>query len=374
MDYKITFSSKRIFIQEVIFFFMRLANSIIIMLFKYKKKICFLFIFFFLVSNLTCLHSQKLNSNKTFNPAFFIKSHINDSHEWHFKKNVYISLPIILFDKGFKLFMSSKFDHGNNLVNINNNYYRLINNQIYKTNKFGFLKLDSNGKILNNLPLDFSITKNVLTLIISIFILCLIFIKLSLSYKEKKPNYKTGLLLESIFFYIKNEIAIPNLGIKNSKLYFPFFLTLFFFILINNFIGLLPIGPNITGNISVTLSLSMIIFFIIIFSAKKKYWKHIFWMPKVPLIIKLLLIPIEIFGIFLRPLTLCIRLFANITAGHIILISFLSLIFIFKNIYSIIISIPFSIFIFLLEIMVGFLQAFIFTSLSALFLGIAIKD
>lgn len=342
----------------------------------YKKKISFLFIFFFWFSNFTCLHSQKLNSNKkiTFNTAFFIKSHINDSHEWHLKKNVYISLPIILFDKGFKLFMSSKFDHGNHLVNLNNNYYRLINNKIYKTNQFGFLKIDNNGNILNNMPLDFSITKNVLTLIISIFILCLIFIKLSLSYKEKTNNSKTGLLLESIIFYIKNEIAIPNLGIKKYKLYFPFFLTLFFFILINNLIGIFPIGPNITGNISVTLSLSMIIFFLIIFSAKKKYWKHIFCMPKVPLIIKLLLIPIEIFGIFIRPLTLCIRLFANITAGHIILISFISLIFIFKNIYSIIISIPFSIFILLLEIMVGFLQAFIFTSLSALFLGIAIKD
>ncbi|NHU72598.1 F0F1 ATP synthase subunit A, partial [Candidatus Sulcia muelleri] len=245
--------------------------------------------------------------------------------------------------------------------------------KIYQTNSVGFLKTDKNGFILNKIPFDFSITKNVFCLITSLFILSFIFIKLSSSYKKKFVKNKLFILLEAIILFLKNEIVIPNLGKKKDTFYLPLLLTLFFYILVNNILGIIPTGPNITGNISVTFSLSMIIFLITFFSSKKNYWKHLFFPPNVPFLIKFLLIPIEILGLLIRPFTLCIRLFANITAGHIILLSFISLIFIFKNLFSIVISIPFSIFISLLEIMVCFLQAFIFTSLSALYLGLAIN-
>ncbi|NJJ98821.1 F0F1 ATP synthase subunit A [Candidatus Sulcia muelleri] len=319
----------------------------------------------------------KINNKEIFNPAFFIKSHIRDSHKWHlFKKkdkDYFIPLPIILFDKKLILFLSSKFDKGKNLVLKKNNYYRLFNEKIYKTNSEGYLEIDDKGYILNKNPLDFSITKNVFALIISLIILFLIFFKLSLTYKNKQPKSKFQNILEYIILFIRDKIAIPNIGKPYYKLYLPFLLTIFFFILINNLIGLIPTGPNLTGNISVTFTLSTIVFFTIIFSANKDYWKDFLTLPEIPFLVRLLLIPIELFGLFIRPLTLCIRLFANITAGHIISMSFISLIFIFKNLFSIIISIPFSIFIFLLEILVSFLQAFIFTSLSALFLGISMK-
>ncbi|XMD33460.1 MAG: F0F1 ATP synthase subunit A [Candidatus Karelsulcia muelleri] len=342
----------------------------------------FLFlIFLFGFSNLRFLHSQKLNNKKNFlfNPAFFILNHIKDSHEWNFfekeKKNVSFSLPILILNKGLRLnvFMSSKFNHGNNLLKINKFYYRFFHDKIYQTNSVGFLKTDKNGLILNKIPFDFSITKNVFCLITSLFILSFIFIKFSSSYKKKFVKNKLFILLEAIIFFLKNEIVIPNLGKKKDTFYLPLLLTLFFYILVNNILGIIPTGPNITGNISVTLSLSMIIFLITFFSSKKNYWKHLFFPPNVPFLIKFLLIPIEILGLLIRPFTLCIRLFANITAGHIILLSFISLIFLFQNFVSIVISIPFSIFISLLEIMVCFLQAFIFTSLSALYLGLAIN-
>ncbi|ADM89876.1 ATP synthase F0 subunit a [Candidatus Karelsulcia muelleri CARI] len=365
---------------------------------SHKKNLNFLFIFFFWFSQLICLDTKTINcfdnkkiNNKEieiftkkeidkkeiFNPAFFIKNHIIDSHKWHFfkkkDKDYFIPLPIILFDKKLKLFLSSKFNQGKNLVLKKKNYYRLFNEIIYKTNSEGNLEIDDKGNILNKNPFDFSITKDVFALIISLIILFLIFFKLSLTYKKKLPKSKFQNILEYIILFIRDQIAIPNIGKPYYKLYFPFLLTIFFFILINNLIGLIPTGPNLTGNISVTFTLSTIVFFTIIFSANKDYWKHFFTMPDIPFLVRLLLIPIELFGLFIRPLTLCIRLFANITAGHIISMSFISLIFIFKNLFSIIISIPFSIFIFLLEILVSFLQAFIFTSLSALFLGISIK-
>ncbi|XZQ50546.1 MAG: hypothetical protein ACTTMX_00205 [Candidatus Karelsulcia muelleri] len=188
----------------------------------------FLFlIFLFGFSNLRFLHSQKLNNKKNFlfNPAFFILNHIKDSHEWNFfekeKKNVYFSLPILILNKGLNVFMSSKFNHGNNLLKINKFYYRFFHDKIYQTNSVGFIKTDKNGFILNKIPFDFSITKNVFFLITSLLILSFIFIKLSSSYKKKFVKNKLFILLEAIILFLKNEIVIPNLGKKKRYILFP---------------------------------------------------------------------------------------------------------------------------------------------------------
>ncbi|WP_238783762.1 F0F1 ATP synthase subunit A [Blattabacterium cuenoti] len=309
-----------------------------------------------------------------------IIEHVIDSHEWNFfgkkkgEKGFSIFLPVLLWNKGngCEFFLSSQFYHGK-VVQGKYGNYRMFQDKIYKTNSIGTLYI-KNGYPKNNRPLDFSITKNVVSIIFSFLVLCFIFIRMVKSYKNYQPKCRLGLFLEYLILFIRNEIVIPNIGKRKYKIFFPFLLTIFFFILINNLMGLLPGFPNVTGNINTTFSLAIITFMIVIFNSNKSYWKHTFWMPNIPVIIKLILAPIELIGLFIRPLTLCIRLFANITAGHIIILSFICLIFLFKNFFMIGFSITFSLFISLLEIMVSFLQAFIFTALSSLLIGMTVKN
>ncbi|WP_185855565.1 F0F1 ATP synthase subunit A [Blattabacterium cuenoti] len=318
------------------------------------------------------LYKEKSNSDEL-NLSNIILEHVTDSYDWHIIGKYKLSLPIILWNNGLEFFSFSNFFRGN-VVKGKNGYYKMFKKTIYVTNSLGKLYLDKNYFVLNKIPVNFSITKNVISIFISFLILCFLFINMKNSYVNHEIKWKLGIFLEYIILFIRDEIAIPYIGKEKHETYFPFLLTSFFFILINNLMGIIPGFPNVTGNINITFVLSLITFFIANINSSKSYWKHIFWMQNVPIIVKLLLAPIEFVGILIRPLTLCIRLFANITAGHIIIISFICLIFIFKNILVISFSLTFGLFISILEIMVAFLQAFIFTTLSALFIGTSIKN
>jgi F-type H+-transporting ATPase subunit a len=184
-------------------------------------------------------------------------------------------------------------------------------------------------------------------------------------------------LLEPVIIFIQDEVAKPNLGVKYQK-YLPYLLTVFFFILINNIVGLIPGTANVTGNIAFTFVMAVISFIVILFSSNKHYWAHIFW-PPVPHWIKPILIPVEILGVFTKPFALMIRLFANMVAGHILIICLISLIFIIGALSSGAgwgtspLAVAFTIFIYFIEILVAFLQAYIFANLTAVFIGQAFE-
>jgi len=315
-----------------------------------------------------------------FDAGAFILDHVSDSHEWHLltKKNgesVAIYLPVILYskEKGLDFFSSKKLAHGHEYKG-------------YKLEEEGDLK----GKIVSvnnegiadeeNLPLDFSITKAVVGMFFAALIGLVLFLSLARSYKKTGISHPKGMqsFLEPIILFVRDDIAIPNIGIHRHEKYMPYLLTAFFFILINNLMGLIPFPPpfgaNVTGNIAVTFVLAFCTFIITQFSGNKAYWKHIFAAPGVPFWLLPIMIPVEIIGIFSKPFALMIRLFANITAGHIIVLSLICLIFIFDSLGVAPISIFFVVFMDFLELLVAFLQAYIFTLLSALFFSLAIPE
>jgi F-type H+-transporting ATPase subunit a len=315
-----------------------------------------------------------------FDASTFILDHIADSHEWHIltKKNgegVAIYLPVILYskEKGLNIFSSKKLADG----------------KIYKGYKIqeeGDLKgkifmADEAGKIdEKNKPLDFSVTKTVVGMLAAALIGLWLFISLSRSYKKTGISYPRGIqsFLEPVIMFIRDDIAIPNMGEHHYEKYMPYLLSVFFFILINNVMGLIPFPPpfgaNVTGNIALTFVLAACTFFVTQFSGNKTYWKHIFFPPGVPIWLLIIMIPVEIIGLFSKPFALMIRLFANITAGHIIVLSLICLIFIFNSLSIAPVSIFFVIFMDCLELLVAFLQAYIFTLLSSLFIGMAMPE
>ena len=198
------------------------------------------------------------------------------------------------------------------------------------------------------------------------------------SYKKGPIPTGLGRALEPLVLYVRDEIARPNIGEKKYRKFMPFLLTVFFFIWILNILGLTPLGFNVTGNIAVTFSLALFTFFIVQFSANKEYWGHIFWMPGVPVPMKIILAPIEVLGMFTKPFSLMIRLFANITAGHFVLMSLIALMIVLKASFGPVastgMSLLLSTFIMVIEVLVAFLQAFIFTMLSSLFIGMAVVE
>ncbi len=304
-----------------------------------------------------------------FNPTPHILHHIADSYEWHLWGDISIPLPVILYTEGnLDIFMSSEFHHGKSKVIRGDRTYKIDHHNIVEEN---------NKKILN-----VSVTKNVASMILSVLLLFFILRKVSLSYKSKKAAPK-GIqsFLEPLILFVRDDIIKSSIGPKHKK-YTVFLLTVFFFILTNNLLGLTPGAANVTGNISVTLVLSLFTFIIITVSANKGYWKHLIKPPGTPLALLPIMIPIEIFGVFTKPFALMIRLFANITAGHIIIFSLISLIFVASNNGENVVagwavaplSVLFVLFIFLIEILVAFLQAYIFTLLSAVFIGLAVKE
>lgn len=339
-------------------------------------------------------HSGKFDANEV------IFGHVMDAHQYHFFTlgdfHATLSLPVILYEpgRGWSMFSSSKFHHGEDAYN----GYRLVTahykeqlkkegmdeTEISVMSDESIIAVDERtGRPLEGVKVyDFSLTRNVVQMFLALAVL--VFLMLSIAKKYKQGIGVTSApkgaqnLMEPVITFIRDEVAKPNLGRKYNK-YLPYLLTVFLFILINNIFGLIPGAANVTGNIAFTLVLGVISFIVILFSANKHYWSHIFW-PPVPGFVKFIMIPVEILSIFTKPFALIIRLFANMLAGHIIIICLVSLIFIFANISTGIgwgfspVSIAFATFIYLIEVLVAFIQAFIFTNLTAVFIGQAIED
>ena len=301
-----------------------------------------------------------------FNSVDMIMHHIADSHEWHLwgegESSFTIPLPVILYTNGhLDLFMSSKFNHGHSNVTKGDRVYSIDSH--------------SHIKELNGFPLvDLSITKNTASLFISLVLLLLIFGSVGRkSIKNQGAPKGLASFIEPLVVFVRDDIVKPNVG-KNSTKYLPYLLTLFFFILVNNLLGLLPGGANVTGNMAITLILAFITLVVTNISGNKNYWSHIFKPPGVPLLLMPIMIPIEFVGIFTKPIALMIRLFANISAGHIVLMSLIALMFIFKNWLGSSLSFLLAFSISIIEILVAVLQAYIFTVLSALYFGFASEE
>jgi F-type H+-transporting ATPase subunit a len=333
--------------------------------------------------------TQKAPEDKGFNAGEMIVEHITDNHEWHIMKvgdhAISIPLPVILWYNGkLDVFCSSRFEHGKASFE----GYKLDPEGPHKGKivrvKEGSMETDESAA----LPLDLSITRTVAALFVSIILLCVVFISIARRYTNHRNEAPKGLqsIMEPIILFVRDDIAIPSLGPVKYVKYMPYLLTLFFFIFFNNLLGLIPIfpgGSNVTGNIAITMVIALFTFIITTFSGNKAYWKHIVNAPGVPwwLKIPVPLMPIvEVIGVFTKPFVLMVRLFANITAGHIIMLGFISLIFIFGKIHTglgygvSIVSVAFAIFMNLLELLVAFIQAFVFTLLSALYFGMATED
>jgi F-type H+-transporting ATPase subunit a len=335
-----------------------------------------------------------------------IIDHVSDAHEFHFLSipdehnphethHISLPLPIIIYQpgKGFDVFMSSAFHHGHDA----HAGYRLMTEDylehsglaeqkddkgqpIYQTGKI--YAVDMAGNPDRNIKIyDLSLTKNATQVILALIILLALVISSTKSYKKGQgiatapKGFQNA--LESVITFVRDDVAKPNLGHKYER-YLPFLLTVFFFILINNLFGLIPGSANVSGNIAFTFLLGIISFIVILFSTNKHFWGHIF-NPPVPMWVKPILVPVEILGIFTKPFALIIRLFANMLAGHIIILSFISLIFIMAAMKVALgwgtspLFVLLAVFIYLLEVLVAFIQAFIFTNLSAVFIGQAFE-
>jgi F-type H+-transporting ATPase subunit a len=314
----------------------------------------------------------------------FKKHHVLDSHDFTFTqddvtgKYYGFSLPVIIWDNGLHVFSSAKFEHGHAVAESDGSYYKINHHdgKIYKTDASGTITEDEKtGHPTNVRPLDFSITKTVVSIIAAALLMFWLFSSLARSY-AKNGGIATGAgrIFEPIVLYVRDEIAIPNIGEKHYKKYMSYLLTIFFFVLFLNLFGLTPLGINATGNVTITFALAILTFLITNLTANKDYWGHIFWMPGVPKLMRIVLAPIELLGIFIKPFSLMIRLYANIFAGHIVIMSIIGLMFIFKSWLGSSLSFGLSFVLSILEILVAFLQAYIFTMLSALYFGSAVQE
>lgn len=340
---------------------------------KLKKRSNFLFKLtltlglFFCISHPNLLFASE-DSGEAFNPGEMITHHVVDDHIWHLWEGPLgtIYLPVILYtgDRGIEIFSSHNFydDHHN-----------LIEYKGYKKEHSHIIPIDENRKIY-----DLSITKNVASMFLSVAILFLVFFSVRRGYVKNEGKAPKGIqsFFEPIIIFIRDEVAKPNIGQKYEK-FLPYLLTIFFFIWFNNLLGLLPGAANVTGNLAVTGTLAVFTFIITQINGNRHYWKHIFNTPGVPwwLKVPLPIMPVvELIGVFTKPFSLTVRLFANITAGHIIILSLFSLIFIFESFWIGPMSVAFAVFMYFLELFVALLQAFIFTILSAMYFGMAVED
>lgn len=344
-------------------------------------------------------HAEK----EEFNAGEMIMHHIADAHEIHFltlnagkenEKHVTVNLPVILIGDGaVKVFSSKHLYHGEALhLEEGHGFaygnYVMVDEVIYNKEEGGDhgIVRDEAGAIINSKPLDMSITKTVVGLLLSVIILLWIFIAVGKAYKKRgHTQAPKGLqaLIEPLVEFAHEQIIIPSVGSREKAAKFtPFLLSVFFFIWIANLLGLMSFlgGYNVMGSMSVTLVLAFFVFVITNINGNKHYWKHIFAPEGVPFAIKLILVPIEALQIFIKPLVLMVRLTANITAGHIIILAFTALIFIFGQTSAVAGygvgagSLIFMVFMFFIELLVAFLQAYVFTLLSALYFGSAVED
>jgi F-type H+-transporting ATPase subunit a len=315
----------------------------------------------FLTASAQADHEQE--SGEKLNVSDLIIHHVLDDHVWHFADGLVLNLPIIVYsaEKGLDVFSSKHFyDEHHNVVPYKG--YVLDHNHIY---------LEGTDKQV----LDLSITKNVAMLFINAALLLLVFVSIAGAYKKNRGKAPRGLqsFFEPVILFVRDEIAKPNIGDRYER-YFPFLLTLFFFILFGNLLGLLPGAANLTGNIAVTMVLAIMTFIVTNVSGNKGYWGHIFWTPGLPFVLRPIILLVELIGVFTKPISLMVRLFVAITAGHIVLLSLIALIFIFQS-YSVGFgSTLIVLFISLIEILVAAIQAYVFTLFSALYIGQATAE
>lgn len=324
----------------------------------------------------------------------YILHHLKDSHDfslWSYtnedneRKHFGFPLPVIIWtSEGLVTFMSSEFHHnddGHVIVEKNGLKFAKIHSKIYELDKSATtVSFDDVHHATNaHKVLDFSITKSVFGILLIGLLMLLWFSKLAKQYKTKKVPTGFGRILEPLVLYVRDEIARPNIGDKHYRRFTGYLLTVFFFIWVLNLFGLTPLGFNVTGQIAVTACLAIFTLVVYTFSAKKDYWLHVLWMPGIPVFVKPILAIIELAGHFLiKPFSLLVRLFANITAGHVVLMSLIAIMFTLKNEIGVVgatgLSFALSFLIILIEVLVAFLQAYIFTMLSALFIGMAVEE
>ncbi len=324
----------------------------------------------------------------------YILHHIKDAHDFHLysytndlgeRKHIGFPLPVIVWSSnGLVTFMSSKFHHddsGEVVVNQNDSKFVKVHGKIYELeNNAEAIAFDESHHPTNaTRVLDLSITKSVLGILLVGLLMLWWFSALARQYKNKKVPTGFGRVLEPLVLYVRDEIAKPNIGEKHYRRFTGYLLTVFFFIWILNLLGLTPLGFNVTGQLAVTAALAIFTLIIYTISGNKHYWGHMLWMPGVPVLIRPVLAVIEIAGAFLiKPFSLLVRLFANISAGHIVVMSLIAIMVTMKSSMGAVgataLSFVLSFFITLIEVLVAFLQAYIFTMLSALFIGMAVDD
>lgn len=324
------------------------------------------------------------------NAGELIFDHILDSYDWHIctwkGKHVSVYLPVILYSEGEWYSFSSKEFHHHNQYHTKSKHGDEVTFEIPEEGKYAgkVVRIMDDGTRIK--PLDLSITKTVCGLFMSCTLLVIIFLLVAKSYRERGEKAPKGLqaLVEPLIIYVRDDIAKPNIG-KHYERYFPYLLTVFFFIFFNNLLGLIPFfpfGANITGNIAVTAVLALFTFIITNATGTKHYYEDIFNTPGVPWWLKfpLPLMPlIEVVGCFIKPFVLAVRLFANITAGHIVVLGFICMIFILGEMSAAagagmsVLSVVLAVFADCLEVLVAFIQAYVFTLLSAIYFGMAAK-
>ncbi|NCG43683.1 MAG: F0F1 ATP synthase subunit A [Proteobacteria bacterium] len=334
--------------------------------------------------------TQTTESDAPFDPREMIMEHVMDSHSWHIMDwnnyAVSVPLPVILWtEEGLVAFSSSKFHHdtkGHHVVEAGGQRFVNHHEKIYYSsqaaNHDGAFVEMRDGLAVSAKPVDMSITKTVASLLFSAVLLMWIFFASAKNYRRRGSASPRGIasFTEPLIVFVRDDIAKANIG-KHYLRFVPMLLTMFFFIWLNNLMGLIPFfpfGANVTGNIAVTLVLAVIVMLVTNVNGKKAYWQHIFWMPGIPGWVKPLLSLVEFIGIFTKPFSLMIRLFANITAGHIIVLSLVSLVFIFETAWVGPASVLLTLFISILELLVAALQAYIFTLLTALYIGTAMQE
>lgn len=301
--------------------------------------------------------SDKFDSN-------IILHHVIDDHVWHFTDGFVVPLPVIVYSesRGLEMFSSANFYEHHELKAEGYNGYKLEHGHIAFT--------DSEEHVI-----DLSITKTVAMLFINVTVLLVILLQVARAYRKRVGQAPSGLqsFMEPIILFVRDEVVKPNIGPRYER-YLPYLLTLFFFILFGNLLGLLPGAANLTGNIAVTLTLAFFTFVITNVSGNKSYWSHILWTPGVPLPLRAIILPVEIIGIFTKPFSLMVRLFAAITAGHIVLLSLICLTFMFQSWLVGIGSSVFVLFISLIELLVAGIQAYVFTLFTSLYIGMAVEE
>lgn len=330
-----------------------------------------------------------------------IMHHVTDANEFHVVQNISIPLPCITYHKqrGLEFFLSNVFHHGHESYNgyvLNHGVLMAVDDpgfpqgnvpvEVHEDKATKTSYAIANGQkypVSRSNFYDFSITKVVFTMLLTLLIMLLVFPSIAKAYNKHTVPKGMQSFFEPIILFIQNDVAKPNLG-KHYERFMPFLLTVFFFIWISNVLGLIPFFPgggNVMGNIAVTMTLAVFTFILININGTKTYWGHIFNPPGVSFPINLIMILIEFLSIFIKPFALMIRLFANITAGHIIILSLVGIIFIAANVGGTgagfgasLVSSAFMLFMNVLELFVAALQAYIFTTLSAVFIGQALEE